>query len=59
MLGIEFLISLVVSAVFVYFIRKKLAKNKKVKEVNLQVRLKDIKKARKKEKKEKEVKKCK
>ncbi len=49
MLGLEFLISLVFTATAVYFIRKKLAKNKEAKEESKSLRQKDIKKARKKE----------
>lgn len=51
MLGIEFLISLVITATAVYFIRKKLAAKKKAKEEFMPLRQKDIKKASKQEQK--------
>ena len=50
MFELEFFISLMISAVIVYFIRKKLAARKKVKEDFAPLRQKDIKKSLKKEK---------
>jgi len=49
MLGIEFIVSLLITATAVYFIRKKLSANKKAKEENIPLRQKDIKKNKKKE----------
>ncbi len=49
MFGIEFFVALFVSAVIVYFIRKKLEKNKKIEEAPL--RQKDIKRNMKRERK--------
>jgi len=51
MLGIEFIVSLLISATAVYFIRKKLAARKKAKEENIPLRQKDIKRNMKKERK--------
>jgi len=51
MLGIEFIVSLVITATAVYFIRKKRAANKKAKEENIPLRQKDIKRNKKKERK--------
>jgi len=51
MLGIEFIVSLLISATAVYFIRKKLAANKKAKTENIPLRQKDIKRNMKKERK--------
>jgi len=51
MLGIEFVVSLLITATAVYFIRKKRAANKKAKEENIPLRQKDIKRNKKKERK--------
>ena len=51
MFGIEFIVSLLVSVTAVYFIRKKLAANKKAKVEDIPLRQKDIKRNKKKERK--------
>lgn len=51
MLGIEFVVSLLVTAVVVYFIRKKISSNKKAKDEAMPLRQKDIKRKRKEERK--------
>jgi len=56
MLGIEFIVSLVITATAVYFIRKKRAANKKAKEENIPLRQKDIKRNKKKERNNKKAK---
>lgn len=52
MIGIEFLVSLFITAIIVYFIRKKIAARKKINDKNIPLRQKDIKRNKKKELKE-------
>ena len=56
MIGIEFIVSLFVTGILVYFIRKKIAARKKIKEEEIPLRQKDIKRNKKKERKEQEKK---
>lgn len=53
MIGIEFLVSLFVTAIVVYFIRRKMAAKKEANDKVIPLRQKDIKKNKKKELKKK------